>query len=159
MFKGEIKVNQFLNQWLFNHDFDAECEMGDDFWVNLASNTIYYSPWASEEDIAETYMEEVSKDFPELATFDEKIIAFFHEIGHIETEDEWTDKEWVNWRNQKEEEEMTDVEYFRSPIEWRATEWACEYILANYEEIKIFCKQFYQLMDEFYDINAEIFYE
>lgn len=150
---GEEKVNSYLNQWLADHDFDAICAMDTDFWVDLSCNIIHYSIYAAEEDISETYMEEVAKDFPELAYTDDMLLAFFHEVGHIETEDEWTEEEWEACAKWKEQECVSAVDYFRYPTEWRATEWACKYILAHHEEVGNFWKKVWELLTEFYELN------
>lgn len=155
IFQGEEKLNNYLNRWLYDHDFDAECVVDKTFWVDLSSNIIHYSVFAEDEDIIEDYMEEVSKDFPELACADDALLAFFHEIGHIETEDEWTDDEWEASAKWKENASISNKEYFRYPTEWRATEWACNYILSHIHEVEIFWHGFETLLYEFYEINKE----
>ena len=152
---GEETLNNYLNSYLYDNGFDAVCVMDTDFWVDLSCNIIHYSIFTDEEEITETYMEEISKDFPELACADDAMLAFFHEIGHIETEDEWTDEEWEACVKWKEQDCASHKEYFRYPTEWRATEWACNYILAHKNEVLNFWEGFIELLTEFYIINEE----
>lgn len=152
---GEEKVNSYLNQWLSDHNFEAICMADNNFWVDLSCNIIHYSIYADEEEIIEIYMEEVSKDFPELAQADVEMLSFFHELGHIETEDEWDEEDWEACENWKENNCASHREYFRYPTEWRATEWACEYILSHKEEVGIFWKKVWELMNELYELNKD----
>jgi len=150
MLKGVTEINNYLTEWFTNHGFEVEAEMGDEFAVNLNDNTLFWAPYYN-EDNAEIYLEEVQKDFPDLECND-VIFGFFHEIGHVETEDLWTAKEW------EEYDEFVSLcenirDYFRHPIEWAATKWACEYILEHEEEIEQFWQDLVKLIKNFYDLN------
>ena len=153
--KGIEVINNFLTQWCENHDFDVVCVMGTDYQIDLGGNVLFYAPFYSEQ--TETiFREEIVKDFPQFANCDlsmNTIIAFFHEIGHAETENEWTDKEWKKFEKWREREDITDREYFRHPIEWRATEWACNYILEHTEEVAKLWEDICILFSWFYEIN------
>ena len=155
------EINEFVNDWLYDHDFDIEAKMGTSFMVDLATNVLYYTPIYYDE-LDAILLEEITKSFPFAKNWDRNImflVSFFHEVGHVETECEWTKKDFANfflWKvsNSAEMERnpstSTVVEYFRHPIEWRATEWACEYIDKNWEEVGAFGQRLVELLQEFY---------
>ena len=149
--KGIEILNQFFTTWLHEHDFDIDAEMGSEFSVDLGHNILHYAPYYN-PDSAKIFLEEVQKEFPEIVSCDDTILAIFHEIGHVETENEWEDKDWEEY--EKFIANCTDDrKYFRHPIEWRATEWGCQYILDNVEEISNFWDKMCILMQWFYTIN------
>lgn len=153
--KGIKVIDNYLTEWCQRHDFDVVCEMGTDFQIDLGDNTLFYSPFYA-VDTEQIYREEIIKDFPQFAEHDlmfNSVIAFFHEIEHAETENEWDEEDWEGFNAWKESDEPTVREYFRHPIEWRATEWACEYILQNKEEVNKLWKDFQNLYAWFYEIN------
>ena len=153
--KGEAVINDFLNGWFERHDFDIVARMDTDFSIDLGDNTLYYAPFYA-EDTEKIYREEILKDFPEFSSCDISInilIALFHEVGHYETENEWTDKEWEAFHKWRMREDITEREYFRYPIEWRATEWACEYILSHTEEMYKLWQDLGILFSWYYEIN------
>lgn len=149
--KGIDKLNEYFTNWLHNHDFEIDAEMSNEFSIELGSNILHYTPYYDEEN-AEVYLDEVRKDFPQLANYDDALLSFFHEIGHAETECEWDDKDWKEY-DRFVEECHNNREYFRHPIEWRATEWGCEYILEHTDEITTFWKNAIDIIHWFYDIN------
>lgn len=153
--KGEAVINDFLNGWFERHDFDVVAQMGSDFSINLGDNTLYYTPFYN-EDTEIIFREEILKDFPEFSNCDISVnvlIALFHEVGHYETENEWEDKDWERFYAWRERPDITEREYFRHPIEWRATEWACEYILEHAEEMSKLWQDLATLFEWFYEIN------
>lgn len=152
--KGIEVIDNFFTKWCQDHGFDVVCEMGTDFQIDLGHNVVYYAPFYCEE-TEEEYRAEIIKDFPQFANCDlgiNALIAFFHEIGHAETENEWDEEDWEGFEAWKQTE-ITNVEYFRHPIEWRATEWACNYILEHQEEVGKLWEDFCILYSWFYEIN------
>lgn len=157
MFKGEIVINNYISDWLQRNDFDLVAEMGEAYEIDLGSNTLYFTPLYDNE-TNKIFMEEIVKDFPQFAKHDMSIvdlIGFFHEVGHYETEDEWDEEDWEGFTAWKMSEEVTDRSYFRHPIEWRATEWACNYILENWEKVTKFWYNIGILYEWFYEINKD----
>lgn len=153
--KGIEVINGFVTDWLQRNEFDLVAEMGTDYEICLGSNTLYYSPFYS-EDTEQIYKEEIEKDFPQFAKHDLSItslIAFFHEVGHAETEDEWDEEDWEGFEAWKQSDEVTNRSYFRHPIEWRATEWSCIYILENWEKVTKFWYDLGIMLEWFYEIN------
>lgn len=153
--KGTEVINEFVSDWLDRNGFDIVAEMGTDYEICLGTNTLYYSPFYCEE-TEQIYREEIIKDFPQFTEYHISInalIAFFHEVGHAETEDEWTIEEWDAFDEWKDTANPTNREYFRHPIEWRATEWSCTYILENWEKVTKFWADLGILMEWFYEIN------
>ena len=149
--KGVEKVNKFLTEWLYAHGFEIEAEMGDSFRINLGLNVLEWSPYY-DEDSAVVFFEEVQKDYPDFISCPDELLAFFHEIGHAETECEWDDEDWEEY-DIFVENCHDDRTYFRHPIEWTATAWGCEYILNHKEEVAKFWKDFCKVMIEFFELN------
>lgn len=150
-FKGIEKINEFLTNWFFDHGFEIVATMGNEYSIDLGTNVLRWAPYY-DEDGATIFLEEVKKDFPEIIACPDPLLAIFHEIGHAETECEWDDEDWDEYdefvKNCKD-----NRTYFRHPIEWRATEWGCKFILDNYKEVRSFWCKFVSLMCEFYDLN------
>ena len=154
MLKGIEELDTYLTNWLVAHDFDATAELGTDFEVDLTSNRIFYSL---------VVCEEMDVDFrqvcvgirPELEDCDSFYLSFFHEIGHIETESDWTEKEWKRYRNFVERSTSLDKysEYFYQPIEYAATCWGCDYIATHRDEIADFSKNVNRIITKIFKKN------
>lgn len=149
--KGIDRLNEFFTEWLHSHDFDIDAEMDNEFSIDLGRNVLHYAPYY-DEDNAKVFFEEVQKDFPEIVECDDAILSFFHEIGHAETECEWEDEDWKEY-DEFVKKCQDNREYFRHPIEWRATEWGCEYILTHTKEVAELWKNMVKLMTWFYTMN------
>lgn len=154
MLKGIDELNTYLTNWLIAHNFDATAELGMDFEVNLATNRIFYALVVSEE-ADEIFTRVCAEIHAELADCDSFYLSFFHEIGHIETENEWTDKEWKKYRNFVERSTSLNnyEEYFYNPIEYAATCWGCDYIVNHREEIEDFSKNVNKLISKIFKKN------
>lgn len=150
--KGIDRLNQFFTKWLADHDFDAVAELGTDFSVDLSSNTIYYSV-VEIADTADRFVNFCKSLEPDLVEVDPFIVSFFHELGHIETEDYWDTKDWERY-DKFVEITKDDYTYFNFPIEREATKWGCDYIVNNVEEIVEFVRDYSTMISDFYRING-----
>lgn len=150
--KAVDQLNHFFTKWLADHNFDAVAELGTDFAVDLTSNTIYYSV-VEIADTAERFVNFCKSLEPDLLEVDPFIVSFFHELGHIETEDFWDTKDWEHY-DKRLEKPITDYVYFNLPIEKEATKWGCNYIVNNVEEMVKFVRDYSAMVCDFYRING-----
>ena len=151
--KGVEQISKYLTDWLMAHDFDAVAELGTDWQVDLSSNTIYWTV-AVPNDLDEYFINVCKTCQPDIINADTFLLSFFHELGHIETEDYWTDKEWQAHHKWVENpDDHCAEEYFWQPVEIEATKWGCEYIVNHQEEIADFVKGYVPLVADFYRLN------
>lgn len=148
------KFNNFITKWLNNKGFDVVAKMDTNFSSDITTNTIYYSIIVP-QDFDDLFIKEVQKDFPEIIKCDTFLLSLFHELGHIETADYWTDKEWQKYYKFITKPELLDdpLPYFRHPVEWEATKWGCEYIINNSLEVGVFYNTIQELVQEVIDKN------
>lgn len=153
MLKGIAALDEYLNTWLYEHDFDAVVELDTDFSVDLNSNTIYYAlvvPQALDED----FIKVCRRLHNNLLNADTFLLSFFHELGHIETEDEWTEADWDAYNKFTATVDTNDaMTYFTHPIELAATKWGCDYIMSHIDEIKEFVNGYAPLITNIYQLN------
>lgn len=152
MLKGANEISQYLTKWLADHDFDAVAEIGSDWQCDTTSNTIYWA-LVVPSDLDELFINVCRECQPEITSADTFLLSFFHELGHIETEDEWTDKEWQRYNKFVNELDCTAETYFHHPVEITATQWGCDYIVNHVEEIEEFVKGYVPLVKNFYELN------
>ena len=151
--QGVEEISQYLTNWLIAHDFDAVAEFGSDFQCDTSSNTIYWTVVVP-NDLDELFIKVCQECQPEIINADTFLLSFFHELGHIETENEWTDREWKNYYKFVETPDDHTVEqYFHHPVEISATRWGCEYIVNHIEEITEFVNGYVPLIKRFYELN------
>lgn len=130
-----MTLTEKLNKWLKDNDFDVSVVEDTEFYVDLTLNEIHFAVTPTPLD--NEFRKFCCEMFPQMENVDIFTLSFFHELGHIMTENEWTDNEW------KKYEKFTDKDfdfanYFCNPIEYRATEWGCEYIAENIDVIRVF---------------------
>ena len=146
-----LDLDIFLTSWLERHDFDAEADYGLDFCVDLSSNVITYTfVVPSEHD--RKFFDLCHSLYPDIIACDNFILSFFHEIGHIETEADFDDKDWQKYWSYCENHKEGDdpMAYYTNPIELAATKWACEYILDHVEEVKEFRDGYVELAKQLF---------
>ena len=150
-----LDIDIFLTSWLERHGFDAEADYGLDFCVDLDSNVITYTfvvPSAHDE----KFFELCHQICPDIIACDNFILSFFHEIGHIETEADFDEKDWEKYWRDCEKYTADDgiMAYYTNPIELAATTWACEYIINHVEEVKEFRDGYVKLATKFFKENG-----
>lgn len=151
--QGTEEISQYLTDWLLAHDFDAVAEFGSDFQCDTSSNTIYWT-MVVPNDLDEMFIDICRECEPDIVKADTFLLSFFHELGHIETEDYWTDKEWNKYYKFVETPDDHTVEqYFHHPIEIAATAWGCKYIVEHTEIVKDFIAGYVPLIKRFYELN------
>lgn len=157
--KGIKSINNYLNQWLQENNFDCTVMFGTDFSYDFLNNMITYSLFLTEcfyTDFIDVY-KSCNKD---IEVQDPFILAFFHELGHFETQDLFEDSEWEAYMKlckrikRKLHVGLKDLKkYWYSPIELEATNWACQYIIDNKEKIDNFWNGFQPYLFNFYSVN------
>lgn len=127
-----LKVNKTID--VFLSTFDFTCTLGADFMCCLDRNVIVYSLFTADQ-ASKDFLTFVSDLFPEIHA-DIFLWSLLHEVGHIETADDFDDMEWAYYRDSISQK-IGNFEYFDLPIERAATEWAGHYILTHTAEIAI----------------------
>lgn len=146
------KLNEFLEQ------FELEARPGTDFGFFYSENVVEYSFLVPEES-NKNFMDSVYTWDPEV-DMDIFLWSILHEVGHNETWDDVTDKEWKQSEKIKKSlEQDKDGKYEKEDYythcmdEVRATEWAVEYANTHIEELMNLWKELQPLIMEFYEIN------
>ena len=155
--KGIEKLNQFFTEWLQAHDFDCVAELGTDFNFWGDSNIIHYALVVPNTHDME-FVKLCQEYRPEIINCDNFLLSFFHEVGHFVTENDFSEKEW-NYYYRHIVGCGDFLKYYKYPIEWEATKWACDYIVENEKEIASFCQTYSKLIKEFLEINGYDFSE
>lgn len=137
------KLNTELNYLLTFFDEEYTVKMGTDFEVDLDEKILYWSILYTEKS-GDAFYKNFCKKFPFVKDFSLFTLAVFHEIGHIETEDEMEDD--TDLRNT----ELSNEEYFNLHNEKIATEWAGNYINEHLMFTKYFDDKFTTILKNFY---------
>lgn len=140
---GLEKLNKTLND--FAEQFECSVTPDTDFFCYLAENRVTYALAVSEYG-NKVFMNRVRRLYPDI-TADVFLWSFLHEIGHIETADDLSDREWRMILMLKEHE-LSHEEYFELPDEYAATEWAANYMRKHEKEVaKFWCAVQQDIMD------------
>ena len=161
--KGMKKLNKAISAQL-NSFGVAKAELGEEFCCYIEDNIIDYSLVYSDVDlwfneyVMETFGYKVDYTF---------IISLLHEIGHINTIDDISDKAYNRCLKKKEKiyqalkEDVTEQEekklhfkYFNLTDEKMATAWAVEYARKHPKKIKKMWHKIYPAIIEFYNTNG-----
>ena len=147
------KLSRYLSRWCKNHGFDVSVRHDTEFAFWLNKNVVTYSFLVS--DFHDKTFIKVFKKQGLNYDCDVFILSFFHELGHYETEDEWSERQFEKFMKQKEDldaDKKADLwKYYYIPDEIRATQWAVDYINENAEEIAEFWQKVKPLILEVYD--------
>lgn len=158
MFKMEKEINEYLENWLHNNDFDCSVRMGTDFSFWTDEDVIQYALVITDHhmNLFEKVVEELGINY----ICDNFILSFFHELGHFETiweiDDDVYEESQRRKLNLESRSVYTDadyVEYYHLPEEIVATEWAVNYINNNPNKIAEFWGGLQPLLLTFYTVN------
>lgn len=130
-FTSLITITNILNDFL--KPFDCITVLDTDFAYYSASNLITYAFIIADKH-EKTFTKFVNNLFPNVKA-NIFLWSFLHELGHHETEDDFEDEEWEEYR-EKAPKCSSDEEYYNLPIEYAATYWAGQYMTKHYNEIK-----------------------
>jgi len=136
------KITKIVNAWLKENGFDTKIRFGSTFQYNPTTNTIMYAdtPYRQIDTLFNRYAKAYNSAVNDIDTF---ILGLFHELGHHETENDFTLDEWRDYgefaNNLSNKSHLTICDhllYFRHPLEWAATTWACDYIASHHDSVK-----------------------
>lgn len=152
--KNVKKVNKIVNELTL--PLGCRSFMGTDFYYYYKQNKIEYSVLVSErmDKLFLNYAKTIGLE-KEIPIF---ILSLLHEIGHSKTYDTLTPEEVELSQATKAildgEKDQDCFEYFNTPEEKIATEWAIEFINNNYNRlIKWYNNNFIPVINKFYQQN------
>lgn len=123
------KITDILNKFL--EPFDCTAFPGSDFNYYPGSNSIEFA-LAVVDKHADSFIQFAESLHPVHA--DIFLWSFMHELGHNETEDEFDeedDDEYIDAAAAA----ISDEDYYNIPQEYRATDWAGEYMTEHEDEM------------------------
>jgi len=126
-----LNANSFI-ETIFNKNAPLVL-LGVDYQAFTDSNIITVGAFApTDEQLYRMYLKEIHNFYDKELEYE--FIMFLHEIGHIVTNNEFTDDEMEDYEkcvaDIESREDVTNhlLEYYDLDVEWRATEWAVNYI-------------------------------
>lgn len=137
--KAITEIRNILDNWLKENGFDLTTRFEQDFGYYHNENVIAFGLLTTEktENCFTTFVEDLD-GYRDLGFFN----SFFHELGHHETYEDISDRDYEYGRMVKaylaDKEELNDYDlytYFNLPIERAATEWAVAYINDHTPEV------------------------
>ena len=160
--KGSKKLNKAVKKALVPFGID-DAYLHEDFEYRFEKNAVGFAITTTEVD--EWFNEFIEQAFGYIVpnTF---IISILHEIGHAETADFVTDKEYKKCLKEKlkiykaletaNEDTAKELEfkYFALPDEFQATAWAVDYAREHEEELAEMWKEIYTALQAFYTENG-----
>ena len=139
------KITNILNNFL--KQFDCTAKPGTDFACYTDSNTITYALVIADK-YEKTFMDFTKRLFPNIRA-DPFLWSTMHEIGHIETENDFDEEDEIAYINAIKTV-TTDEEYYNIPQEYAATDWAGTFMETHEEEIKVFWNKLAPAIQNFY---------
>ena len=137
--KAITKIKNTLDTWLKENGFDLTTRFEQDFAYYHNENVIAFGLLTTERN------DECFGNFIEdLGGYGNYsfLNSFFHELGHHETYEDISDREYEYGQMVKaylaDKEELNDYDfytYYNLPIERVATEWGIEYINSHFSEV------------------------
>jgi hypothetical protein len=122
------KIDDIVKHFVQSINEEYDCAMGLDFMAQLDNDIVVWSILTLEKSGEAFYNNFVSR-FPKAKGFSLFTLSVLHEVGHLETENEMEDD--VDIRNN---EIMTNEEYFNLFNERIATDWAGYWIEKNFQK-------------------------
>ena len=152
MLKGMERLNDVVSE--FVKLFDCSCSFGTDFSCNTNRNHIDYTVVVAETH-SQSFMDRVERLYPDVKA-DEFLWGLLHEIGHIETIDDFDDDEIAEFHLIKDVPNISDEEYYEVPDEFEATDWAANFMRENATLVNSFWAKVQPEIQSFYKINGII---
>ena len=99
-----------------------------------------YFPKHKSKYVSEGFMDYINQTYPDITDVSEFTWSLLHEIGHTQTWNEFSKKDWKRYA--KKAPHVHDIEeYYAIPQEHRANDWAAEYIRNHPKKIRKFEKK------------------
>jgi hypothetical protein len=137
--KAITEIRNILDNWLKDNGFDLTTRFEQDFAYYHNENVIAFGLLTTErnEECFANFIDDIG-GYNDLGFLN----SFFHELGHHETYDDISDRDYEYGRMVKaylaDKEELDDYDlytYFNLPIERAATEWGVAYINDHTPEV------------------------
>lgn len=149
--KAITEITNILDTWLKENGFDLTTRFEMDFGYYHNENVIAFGLLTTErnEECFSNFVEDLGgcREFGFLN-------SFFHELGHHETYDDISDRDYEYGQMVKaylaDKEEFSDYDlytYFNLPIERAATEWGVAYINDHTPEAFGLMNKIYKVLD------------
>ena len=101
---------------------------------------------------SQSFMDRVERLYPDVKA-DEFLWGLLHEIGHIETIDDFDDDEIAEFHLIKDVPNISDEEYYEVPDEFEATDWAANFMRENEALVDSFWAKVQPEIQRFYEVN------
>ena len=137
------KINELIYLFLTEFNDDYDCEMGADFCAYPLDGAIEWSLLVTENN-GQTFYEDFVSRFPKANGFNLFTLSILHEIGHLETSDQYIDDSIVRKRTKN------CKDYYKLHNEVIATDWAGNWINNNYNYACEIDKMFSKLLNDCY---------
>lgn len=150
--KAITEIRKILDTWLKENGFDLTTRFEQDFGYYHNENVIAFGLLTTERN--EKCFGQFVEDLGGNSNFG-FLNSFFHELGHYETYDDISDREYEYGQMVKaylaDKEELNDYDlytYFNLPIERTATEWAVAYMNDHTPEVVELNRKIRDIVDE-----------
>ena len=135
------ELETYLTNWLTSHDYELEVrECDDEFFYCDPLSFIGVATHAKPVD--QHFLRFIKEQGCNLSFSNAFIPEFLHEVGHDNTNCDFEENEWEEYRDFERSFEGLDMNdynnqlrYMTHPIELAATRWAIDYINTHPEEI------------------------
>lgn len=141
------ELDRYLNRWLRIHGFDCSVIYKEEWFYDLCDEYISYSLILS--NTCDELFFKVCEELGIKMRFSNFVVSFFHELGHHETLDFFSDE--IIKRDEKyaddlaitiaktlEDENNLHWSYYHLETEITATEWGVEFINTHLQTVKKF---------------------
>lgn len=157
--KGISTLEWWLTKWLHDHGFPSvKARVAADFQYDNDKETIYFALAVADEQ--DKKFLKFAQDFCVFPyDCDNFLLSFFHELGHHETWDWWSEEDWDGYQTAKNTINNNNYPiemYFWLDIEYFATDWGCQYIVNHANEIEEFWRVCQKLLMNIYKQNGVV---
>lgn len=168
---GLEKIEDIINRFL-KKEFKITAELSEEFQAFIPERIVNYT-FAPTSECVQNFIPDAEHRYPGI-TADPFLWLLFHEVGHIMTENMWTQDERNYFNDQKrkyfyigdeteeelqeasfayiDEELLSDI-YHAMPDEFMATRWAGDYMVKNGRKVAKFWAKLQPAILEFYALN------
>jgi len=144
-----------LKRWLKDNGFEGIKVREDvEFFANISEEIVYYA--FCEDDEADKMFYQFGKEEGLIMDCGSFILSFFHEIGHIMTDDLLSEKVLDRCQREKDKiDEMAESDYIKANKKYfalddeiTATRWAIDYINDHEHEIEQLIENMKKVLDK-----------
>lgn len=149
---GLETIDEIINR--FTARFNIKADLGEEFQAFCDDRIINYTLAIEEEDI-NYFIKDAETRYPDICA-DIFLWCLLHEIGHVMTNNMWSDEELDYFEAQKEEmfrysdADLRNNWYHCLPDEFHATRWAGNYMRKHPKKIAEFWNELHLAIMRFY---------